>query len=77
MLEKRVMNRRALLFSIAFLFVVGCGPIRSVPLAELRSLSEGATARFVYPISVGKAEAYLVRPHGPGPLSSNASFARS
>jgi dipeptidyl aminopeptidase/acylaminoacyl peptidase len=39
-----------------------------VPLAELRSLSEGATARFVYPISLGKAEAYLVRPHGPGPF---------
>jgi dipeptidyl aminopeptidase/acylaminoacyl peptidase len=62
------MNRRAFLFSIAFLFVVGCSPIRSVPMAELRSLSEGATARFVYPISVGRAEAYLVRPHGPGPF---------
>jgi dipeptidyl aminopeptidase/acylaminoacyl peptidase len=68
MLETKVMNWRTLLFAIGFLFVAGCGPVRSVPLTELRSLSEGATARFVYPISLGKAEAYLVRPHGPGPF---------
>jgi dipeptidyl aminopeptidase/acylaminoacyl peptidase len=68
MLERKVMNRGALLLAIGFLLVVGCGPVRSVPLAELRSLSEGGAARFVYPISLGKAEAYLVRPHGPGPF---------
>jgi hypothetical protein len=70
------MNRHALLFAIGFLLLVGCGPVRSVPLAELRSLSEGATARFVYPISLGKAEAYWFAPTAPG-LSSDASFARS
>lgn len=62
------MNRRALLLGIGFLFVVGCVAIRSVPLAELRSLPEGATARFVFPVRGGKAESYLVRPHGPGPF---------
>jgi dipeptidyl aminopeptidase/acylaminoacyl peptidase len=61
-------NRRALLLGIGFLFVVGCVAIRSVPLAELRSLPEGATARFAFPVGGGKAEAYLVRPHGPGPF---------
>ena len=68
MLKKPVVNWPALFFAIGFLSLVGCAPARSVPLAELRSLSEGATARFVSPSSVGNAEAYLVRPRGAGPF---------
>jgi dipeptidyl aminopeptidase/acylaminoacyl peptidase len=63
-----MVNRHALLAGIGALFLVGCAAVESVPLAELRALPEGATARFLYPSSGGKAEAFLVRPRGAGPF---------
>jgi hypothetical protein len=56
-----MVNRHALLAGMGALFLVGCAAVQSVPLAELRALPEGATARFLYLSSGGKAEAYLVR----------------
>ena len=62
------MNSRALLLGIGLQFLVACAAVDPVPLAELRSLPEGSTARFLYPSSGGKAEAYLIRPRGSGPF---------
>jgi dipeptidyl aminopeptidase/acylaminoacyl peptidase len=37
-------------------------------LGELNGLSEGTTARFLFPSSGGNAEGYISRPHGNGPF---------
>ena len=50
------------------LFLTACAAFQAVQLAELRSLSESATARFLYPSAGGQAEAFLVRPRGRGPF---------
>jgi hypothetical protein len=46
-----MVNRHTLLAGMGGLFLVGCAAVQSVPLAELRALPEGATARFLYPSS--------------------------
>jgi dipeptidyl aminopeptidase/acylaminoacyl peptidase len=64
----RIVYSRRFLLAIGLLLLVACSAIEPAPLAELRSLTDGATARFLYPSSGGKAEAYLVRPRGSGPF---------
>jgi hypothetical protein len=49
-----MVNRHALFAGMGGLFLVGCATVQSVPLAELRSLPEGATARFLYPVRGAK-----------------------
>ena len=66
--KTKIVNSRALLLGIGLQFLVACAAVDPVPLAELRSFPEGSTARFLYPSSGGKAEAYLIRPRGSGPF---------
>ncbi len=68
MLKTVAMNGGKLLAGIISLFAVACAAVQAVPVAELRGLSEGETARFFYPSAGGKAEAFLVRPRGSGPF---------
>jgi dipeptidyl aminopeptidase/acylaminoacyl peptidase len=66
--ESTTMRGWKLTAGVVSLFLAACAVLQPVPLAELRGLSEGATARFLYPSAGGKAEAYLVRPRGSGPF---------
>src|SRR5262245_36576333 len=68
MLKAKGVNRRARLFGFALLVLTACAATEPVPVAKLQILSEGATARFLYPSAGGKAEAFLVRPRGSGPF---------
>ena len=55
----------------SFLFLLACsaGPtVPTMPAGTLSRLPEGAMARFTFASGGGNAEAYLVRPRGPGPF---------
>ena len=63
----RMLSRFALPVVCIF-FVVACNTARTVPIEALGNTPAGMTTRFVFPTSGSSAEAYLIRPPGPGPF---------
>jgi dipeptidyl aminopeptidase/acylaminoacyl peptidase len=61
--------RRALLFPFFVIFcLVACSTPKTVSIEALLDTHAGVTSRFVFPTSGSRAEAYLIRPGGPGPF---------
>jgi dipeptidyl aminopeptidase/acylaminoacyl peptidase len=62
------MREKPLLVAIGLLVLFACNAVQIVPYKELASLEAEQTARFFYPSSSGKVEAYATRPRGAGPF---------
>src|SRR5262249_20247831 len=60
--------RRLKLPVVCIFYLVAWTAARTMPIEALGSPSTGSTTRFVFPTSGSTAEAYLIRPPGPGPF---------
>ena len=48
--------------------LVACNTARTIPIEALGNTPAGITTRFFFPTSGSSAEAYLIKPAGPGPF---------
>jgi dipeptidyl aminopeptidase/acylaminoacyl peptidase len=53
---------------VCIFYLVACNAAKTVPTEALGNTAAGITTRFVFPTSGSSAEAYLIRPAGPGPF---------
>ena len=59
---------RRFIFPVLCLFSLACNAAKTTSLDALVDTPRGVTTRFIFPTSGSNAEAYLIRPAGPGPF---------
>jgi dipeptidyl aminopeptidase/acylaminoacyl peptidase len=62
------MRYKSGLIALSLLFLFACNSVRVVPYEQVGALEAEQTVRFFYPSARGNIEAYVARPHGPGPF---------
>src|SRR5215831_19291177 len=60
--------RRFIVPVLCIFYLVACNAAKIISIEALRDTAAGVTTRFVFPTSGSNAEAYLIRPAGPGPF---------
>ena len=62
------MLRRFVFPAFGIFHLVACNAAKTISIDALVDVPPGITSRFVFPTSGSNAEAYLIRPAGPGPF---------
>jgi dienelactone hydrolase len=60
--------RKLTFTALCIFYLVACNSTKRITIEALRDRSANGTSRFVFPTSGSKAEAYLIKPAGPGPF---------
>src|SRR5262245_19751072 len=66
--RSHLMLRGSIVLWFCVVYLAACNAAKTVSMEALGDVLPGATSRFVFPTSGSNAEAYLVKPGGPGPF---------
>ena len=63
------MLRRFIFPAFGIFHLFACNAAKTISIDALVDVSPGVTSHFLFPTSGSNAEAYLIKPAGPGPFS--------